>query len=128
MDKGKPIKGFADDIFTSRRRSYTPKTTRKVEYEWEMAELIDGDRAGDLWFSEDIPDIEIFKDPTIEVGLVRYRTETTHMHDGRKFKDEIERGYAYIIDGKFPEEFDDGYKIPQYFHKRLAKIMEKIRA
>jgi len=50
----------------------------------------------------------------VDLGLVRYR--------GSDAEGELERDYAYIIDGVMPTEFPGGVKVPKRFQTEFEQL------
>jgi hypothetical protein len=94
----------------------------KVEYEWTLEELEDGDiidnnYSDKLYYSkEDLPGRNL--------GLVR--------NEGNENAGLTDRYWAYVKDGKLPDYFTDGcdetvnIKVPAKFHKELASYLKSI--
>jgi len=89
-----------------------------ISYEWVFEEY---DKAGDIvdpLFSDTLTEA-LSNEPeneSHEVGIALVRSEGDNI-DGLQVRE-----YAYIRVGRLPVEFDDGYKIPQRFHREVAKI------
>ena len=47
-------------------------------------------------------------------------------HLGNEDDGELDRDYAYVDEGKLPECFEFGRKIPQRFHKELAAFQKRL--
>lgn len=89
-----------------------------ISYEWVMEEI--ENREGDIidpQFCDTLkealaiePDEKALR---VEIALVRF--------EGNEFDGIRLREYAYLNDGKLPEEFEDGYKVPKRFHDEVKK-------
>jgi hypothetical protein len=81
----------------------------KTEYDWLVEEMEDEDviEVNDF---ETLIEAKDFANGLTDYGiaLVRYVYCTI---DG----DQLERGYAYLENGKLPTHFDDGNKVPKRF-------------
>lgn len=79
-----------------------------TDYEWNLEET---DKWGDVIdnnFSDQLPVLPT--DPNVSLVLVKSITGP----GGGK-------AWAYVRNGKLPEQFDNGDKVPQRFHAELAK-------
>lgn len=85
--------------------------TKNTFYEWdteytdEYGDVVDHDFHG-----ETFPGIPA--DPNASLVLVRskYRPGSGDL---------IDRGWAYVKNGELPANFDDGYPVPERFHKHF---------
>lgn len=90
-------------------------------YEWVAEPL---DKHGDIidpYFTETLTDLEHIPahDDAVRVDIALV------VYIGNDANGETAREYAYIVDGKLPEEFDDlCIKIPKRFHNELARFMK----
>jgi hypothetical protein len=94
--------------------------TKIVSYEWDIEHF---DEHGDIWdhhHSDTCPGIPEEND--MRLVLVR---DVEEFWDGVS-QGTIDRQWAYVKDGRLPEFFEDsgqarGAKVPQKFHRELAK-------
>ena len=85
----------------------------KITYEWVAEEL---DERGDIidpMFGNSLKEVMGYIEPAVNVNFALVREEGNN-EDGLQVRE-----YAYIKQGKLPEEFDDGYKVPKRFFKEL---------
>lgn len=90
----------------------------KISYEWVFEEYDNNGDIIDPLFSDKLIDAQREAEGcfTHEYEIALVRNEGTE-EDGLQVRE-----YAYITaEGELPEEFDDGYKVPQRFHKELAR-------
>lgn len=88
----------------------------KIIYEWDL-ELSDGNEVLDHSHFDTCPGLPTEKN----VSLVLIR-DVWECDEKTGEPDDLEdRSWAYIKDGKLPKTFDDGFKVPQRFHKELEK-------
>lgn len=93
-------------------------------YEWDVETV---DAHGDIedhdhTASCDKHCVEAALDKTGRTRLVLVRD------DFNKEGEQVDRHWAYVIDGKLPEYFEDAYqrrtcKVPRQYHRELAKAM-----
>lgn len=96
----------------------------EIAYEWflerhdEYGDIFDTDFSDELTFTRPLSD-------SIDLGLIR---RTGNSSDG-----EIERLWAYVIDGKLPEYFylatgsRSTYKVPVRFHTELKNYLNTLK-
>lgn len=103
------------------------RLVQQTSYEWDI-EVTDahGDIVDHI-FSDKCPDFAelnrtrislMKKNESAILVLVRnigegYKSDPLSFHL-------IERSWAYVKDGKLPEQFDDGYVVPKRFHKEIS--------
>lgn len=84
----------------------------KTYYEW-TSELVDEhDDITDVEFSDKLSDLL----PILSSERVALLLRVGDDADGEKYRE-----YAYIANGELPEEFDNGRKVPQRYHRELAR-------
>ena len=89
-----------------------------VSYEW-VAEHVDehGDIIDPLHgdtFAELNTDLDTFADAVrVDVALCR--------REGDDDEGEWDRQYAYVKDGKLPETFEGGCRVPKRFHEEIRR-------
>lgn len=101
--------------------TFDRQVTRLV-YEWDYESTDEHGDILDHMFFDDCPGLP--DDDNIELVLVRNELKG-YPDDFENSCDLDHRAWAYVKDGKLPEEFDDGYRIPQRFHKELAKAVNE---
>lgn len=98
-----------------------------TSYEWDI-ELLDAE-TGDILdhdHRDKLADFQIGDEDGSALVLVR---DTGNEDDGLQ-----DRLWAYVTDGKLPEFFSDsggratGYKVPQRFHREVAKRYKTVTA
>jgi hypothetical protein len=82
----------------------------KLTYEWAIETL---DSNGDIY---DVDHSETFPTDIPENADVALTRIIGNDQDGIKH-----RQYAYLADGKLPETFENGVRVPKRFHVEVAK-------
>lgn len=100
-------------------------TRNTVDYEWVASEIDEHDDVIDNYYHEATSKglkeaLELTKTRVDKTG-VRWRVELWR-NLGSESDGIEDRGYAELVDGKLPEEFDSGHKVPTRFHKQTAAI------
>ena len=95
-----------------------------LTYEWDVETVDEYGDIEDHYHSEriTIDHLDAALDKSGRTRLVLVRDD--HRHGG------IDRSWAYVEEGKLPDHFKDAYdrneaKVPQRFHKELAKAFRK---
>jgi len=82
-----------------------------TNYEWDL-ETYEGDDIIDHWFAEKLSNLPL---PAATQVLVLVRRV------GYPDEGVGDREWAYIQDGKLPEIFDGGTRVPQRFHREYEQ-------
>lgn len=91
----------------------------RTSYEWDLESI---DEYGDItdhdWCNK-CPGIP--PDQKTRLVLIRdvYQGLAAEFNESATLR---HRAWAYVVDGKLPEKFDDGHPIPKRFHKELEKV------
>jgi len=97
------------------RPSANERLVNQTCYEWDYESV---DEHGDIIdhnFFDEFPGLPA--EPNVQLVLVR-NVARGYKSDPLSF-DLEERSWAYVVDGKLPVEFDDGYPVPKRFFKHL---------
>jgi hypothetical protein len=94
----------------------------KLDYEWDIESLdIHGDII-DHDFKSSFPGPRDFDATGEVVVLVKsYARGLSGREDSFMIED---RTWAYLEDGKLPEEFEDGTRVPKRFHAEVARYRQ----
>ena len=95
---------------------------RKVDYEWDLEPFdpVSGDVL-DHDHSDTCPGLP--REPNVQLVLVRDVCEYEESPDADG--DLADRAWAYVVDGKLPEAFSNGERVPKRFHTELAKTTDE---
>lgn len=92
-----------------------------TDYEWVIEEI---DENGEIWenrFADKLKDLLDYKTKKPEEGISQYQLGLLR-RTGNEAEGELERGYAYEVDGKLAEEFDNGYRVPKHCLAEYKKV------
>jgi hypothetical protein len=90
----------------------------KLDYEWDIEVLDEHGDIEDHDFQDNYPGTQDDPEKNVVVLVKSYARGLS----GDEYSFFIEdRTWAYIKDGELPEEFQDGTRVPQRFHKEVAK-------
>lgn len=97
----------------------------KLDYEWDIEHL---DRFGDIIdheFVDKYPGTRDFDETGQVVVLVKsYARGLSGREDSFFIED---RTWAYIDNGKLPEEFEDGTRVPVRFHAEVKRFSASVK-
>ena len=97
------------------------RETRRVSYEWDLEEVDEYGDIVDHHWCDKCPGLPT--EPNLELVLIRDVHRGLAGDDFNMSADLEHRSWAYVRDGKLPEFFDDGEKVPKRFHAELAKAI-----
>ena len=86
-----------------------------VNYEWATEYKLD---SGDI---EEVVHWDAAAEAILDHHQNKEVTDLVLVRDLWRDEDLDDRQWAYVENGKLPKEFDGGAKVPQRFHKALAK-------
>lgn len=84
-------------------------------YEWDWEEVDDHGDIIEHYFSD-----KVKVQPYPDNALVHYELVLVY-NRGNDVEGVIDRSWAYVHDGKLPETFQNGIKVPKRFHEALKK-------
>ncbi len=98
------------------------RTVRRVSYEWDYETV---DEYGDVQ-DHDHRDVcpGLPTEPNVELVLIRDVHEGLSGDEFNMSADLIERSWAYVVNGKLPEEFDSGERVPKKLRADFEKALK----
>jgi len=96
------------------------RLTRRTAYEWDLEQMDEHGDIIDHSFQDKCPTEPLPEDNSVALVLVKSEAEGYPDDEASYHMDH--RTWAYVtVDGRLPETFDDGSKVPVRFHKEFNK-------
>ncbi len=89
----------------------------KIDYEWVAEELDEHGDIIDPMYGDTLAEVMGFIEPAANVEYALMRREGNDA-DGENYRE-----YTYLVDGKLPLKFPDGYRVPLRFHREVKSTL-----